>query len=188
MASSTAETAVRDYLAYLRDPASAKADTSELEGRIAATDDPIERIRLRQQLNDTADPGPTLRDAFATHAKAWADEHGISAEAFRAEGIKPADLRDAGFPVSGRRATSPQQRRTRRPRVTVDDVKQALPPKGKTFTLKEITDASGASPGTVRKVVLDLLAEGSLSDEGNATDHTGPGRSPKVYKVAKKIT
>lgn len=65
-------------------------------------------------------------------------------------------------------------------------MKQALPAKGKTFTLKEITDASGASAGTVRKVVLDLVADGSLSDEGNATDHTGPGRAPKVYKVVKR--
>jgi hypothetical protein len=152
------EDVVRSYLTALRDPAALRDDEAitEIEQKIEATDDEIERLKLRQQLLDAKAPSLERFEAeFITHAKAWADEHGVTAEAFASEGVPTGVLRRAGFRVGGRgrapRAASGGTGTRKRTRVTSDEVRAAIP-KG-TFTIKTLQEKSGASPAVVRKVV-----------------------------------
>jgi hypothetical protein len=190
MPNAAAETAVRDYLRALKDPASLRDEDviNDLTKRLEQSDDALERLRLRQQLLDAEAPSvERLEEGFVTHAKAWADGTAISVNAFQAEGVAPDVLRRAGFPVTGARrgrggrtATVPQ--RARRSRVTVDEVRSAIPDGA--FTIKTLQEVSGASPAVVRKVVAEEEAAGQLRSEGTDPDHRGPGRAPVLYRKA----
>lgn len=194
MADGTAEVAVRNYLTALRDPSSLRDEETiaQLQQQLDSSADELERLQLRQQLFDMDSPSVRqFEDEFVTHARAWADEHGITAKAFEAEGVPGAVLRRAGFsvgrggrPSGGRSRSSSTGATRRRSRVTVDEVRSAIP-RG-TFTIKQLQDASGASPAVVRKVVQSELAEGRLTDEGTSKNHSGPGRAPTLYKRAKR--
>ena len=182
---STAEAAIRNYLTALRDPSALRDDAAleQLRQQVEQSGDELERLRLRQQLFDAEQPSAErFEDDFVTHAKAWAEQHGISAKAFEAEGVPAAVLRRAGFSGvrgagrrRGRRATT----RTRS-RVTSEQVRAAMP-RG-TFTIKTLQERSGASTAVVRKVVQEEIAAGRLKEEGTDPDHKGPGRSPTLYK------
>ncbi len=190
MANETAESVVRDYLRVLKDPASLRDEDTinDLTKRLEQSDDALERLRLRQQLLDAEAPdADRLEEGFVTHAKAWADDIPISANAFVAEGV-PADvLRRAGFqlPGAGQRrgrggARQPAAQRARRSRVTVDEVRAPIP--DGTFTVKTLQEVSGASPAVVRKVVAEEESAGRLRSEGTDPDHRGPGRAPVLYR------
>lgn len=194
MASSSAETAIRDYLTALRDPSALRDDDSiaQLREQLESADDELQRLQVRQQILDSESPSvERYEDEFVTHAKAWADQHGISAKAFEAEGVSGQVLRRAGFSgvgrggrrssSTGRRSSGGGQQRTRT-RVTVDEVRAAIP-KGP-FTIKQLQESSGASPAVVRKVVQSELASGGLTEEGTDGAHRGPGRAPTLYKRA----
>ena len=186
MATSAAESAVRDYLVALRDPSSLRDEQKikELHERLDAAEDELERLQLRQQIMDAETPQLSrYEEAFITHAKAWADEKGISAKAFAAEGVPLQVLRRAGFSVG--RGRGPSRRGGRagtrtRTRVTSEEVRKAIP-KG-TFTIKQLQERSGASPAVVRKVVEEEIAAGRVTREGTDPDHTGPGRAPVLFK------
>lgn len=183
MASNSAETAVRTYLAALRDPSSLRDEKqlAALKSQLERSTDDLERLRLRQQIFDLENPSVhQYENDFVAHAKAWADEHGVTAKAFEAEGVPGSILRKAG--LSGSRAARGRRPGTRR-RVTVDQVRAAIP-RG-TFTIKTLQDVSGASPAVVRKVVADEVAAGRVKDAGPDPDHRGPGRSPTLYKKGK---
>lgn len=183
MASKSAEAAVRTYLTALRDPSSLRDEgrMSTLQSQLEKSADDLERLQLRQQLLDLETPSIDKHEAdFITHAKAWAEEHGITARAFEAEGVPGQVLRKAGLAPSGRGRRSGSARRATRSRVTVDQVRGAIP-RG-TFTIKTLQEASGASPAVVRKVVAEELAEGRLKEQGADPDHRGPGRAPTLYK------
>lgn len=194
MADGTAEVAVRNYLTALRDPSSLRDEgtIAQLQQQLESSSDELERLQLRQQLFDMDSPSvQQFEDEFVTHARAWADEYGITAKAFEAEGVPNAVLRRAGFSVGRGGGRSSSSRRSpggggtrRRSRVTVDQVRSSIP-RG-TFTIKQLQDASGASPAVVRKVVQEELAAGRLTDEGTSKNHSGPGRAPTVYKRAKR--
>ncbi|MPZ86593.1 MAG: hypothetical protein GEU81_00705 [Nitriliruptorales bacterium] len=184
MPSATAETAVRDYLRALKDPASLRDDETinELGAQLEKSDDPVERLRLRQQLLELeAPPLDRHEQAFRTHARAWAEDHGISLKAFTDEGVPNDVLRKAGFQVGGRRGRGARgSARPRRSRVTTEQVRAAIP-KGP-FTIKHLQDVSGASPAVVRKVVAEEEASSRLRSEGTDPDHHGPGRAPVLYR------
>lgn len=185
MATKKQDEAVRNYLLALRDPDSLKDEDriAELRKAIEQTDDELERLRLRQQLIDAERPAvEQFEQAFVEHAKAWADQHGISDRAFLAEGVPPRVLRKAGFTrVRGDGRRTRQAAKTgRRSRVSADDVRSALP-KGK-FTIKQVQDATGASPAVVRRVVTEEAEAGRVSDLGTDPDHKGPGRAPRLYE------
>lgn len=186
MASAVAESAVRNYLTALKDPQSLRDEDriAELEKQLVAATDAIERVTLRQQLRDAQNPDtPHHEEEFVTHAKAWADAHGISAAAFLAEGVPTAVLRRAGFSVSqtprggSRRGRKSASGRTR---VSAEQVRAALP-KG-TFTAKGVQDRTGASSAVVRRVVQQEVQAGNVTPVGPDPDHQGPGRSPVLYK------
>ncbi len=191
MASSSADAAIRNYLVALRDPSSLRDDEGirALQQRIDSSSDELERLRLRQELFDTETPSvQRYEDDFVTHAKAWADEHGVGAKAFAAEGVPNQVLRRAGFAGLGRGGRRATGRRggggTRtRSRVTVDEVRNAIPKSA--FTIKTLQETSGASPAVVRKVVQEELAAGRLQPQGTDPGHRGPGRAPTLYKRGK---
>ena len=183
MASNSAETAVRTYLAALRDPSSLRDESrlAKLKSQLERSGDDLERLQLRQQIFDLESPSVhQYENDFITHAKAWADEHGVTAKAFEAEGVPGSILRKAG--LAGSRAARGRKPGTRR-RVTVDEVRAAIP-RG-AFTIKGLQEISGASPAVVRKVVADELAAGNVKEQGPDPDHSGPGRSPTLYKKGK---
>ena len=190
MPNAAAETAVRDYLRALKDPASLRDEDTinDLTKRLEQSDDALERLRLRQQLLDAEAPNvERLEEGFVTHARAWADAIPISVNAFQAEGVPQDVLRRAGFTVAGARrgrgarSTAPAGApRARRSRVTVDEVRAAIP--DGTFTIKTLQEASGASPAVVRKVVAEEESAGRLRSEGTDPDHRGPGRAPVLYR------
>jgi hypothetical protein len=192
MPAPAAESAVRDYLRALQDPASLRDDDQIklLTEQLSTASDGVERLRLRQSLMDAETPSlERHEEGFITHAKAWADEQGISARAFSDEGVSPDVLRRAGFNVGDGRRRGRAQRSTgaptrmRRSRVSAEDVRSAIPSSG-TFTIKTLQDASGASPAVVRKVVSEEAQAGRLISEGTDPDHHGPGRAPTLYRRA----
>jgi tryptophanase len=178
------QAAVRNYLISLRDPSALRDDDAiaDLHSRIEQTDDDVERLRLRQQLLDLQDPPlEQYEAAFVEHAKAWADDTGVTADAFVAEGVPAGVLRRAGFrgvTDGGTRRT--RRTTTRRRRVSADEVRAAIPVG--TFTVKDVQDASGASAAVVRRVIGEEVDAGNVTDQGPDPDHSGPGRAPTVYQ------
>ena len=190
---STDETAVRSYLLSVRDPSALRDRDAiaELNTKLEQADDELERLQLRQQLLDSENPSlDRYEDAFVEHAKAWAERTGITADAFLAEGACRV-LRRAGFRGGtggggGRRTTSTRttssstRSTSARSRVSADEVREAMP--SGTFTVKDLQERSGASAAVVRRVILEEVEAGNVSDEGSDPDHTGPGRAPKLYR------
>lgn len=181
------ETIIRTYLSALRDPSSLKDDEAVAgkQQELDATEDSISRLRLHQELRMLSAPSlDAVEDDFVVHGKAWAEEQGISAEAFAAEGVPSSVLRRAGFSVargkegSGRKPVT--RRRTSGTRVTTDEVIAAMPKAA--FTVKVLREISGASPAVVRKAITAEVQAGRLVDGGTDPDHTGPGRSPTLYR------
>jgi tryptophanase len=181
------QAAVQNYLISLRDPSALRDDDAitTLQETIDQTDDALERLTLRQQLLDLQHPPlEKYEAAFVEHAKAWADDTGVTADAFKAEGVPAAVLRRAGF----RRVTNGDTRRTPRAgqpsrtrrRVSADEVRAAIP--SGTFTVKDVQQASGASAAIVRRVISEEVDAGNLTDEGPDPKHAGPGRAPTVYQ------
>jgi hypothetical protein len=175
-----AEAAVRDYLRALHDPDSLRDDkrVKQLTKQLTSSTDGVKRLRLRQDLLNAESPSiQRYEDGFVTHARAWAQEGGISPKAFSDEGVSLEVLRRAGFNVGrGRR----QSARSRHTRVTADDIRTAIP--AGSFTIKQLQDAIGASPAVVRKVVAEEVQTGRLRNEGTDPDHRGPGRAPLLYR------
>jgi hypothetical protein len=186
MVSAAAEEAVRTYLTALKDPASLHdADAvSKLEREIGETDDPIRRLVLQQELLDAQRPSvERYEEAFTKHAKAWAEEHGVTAEAFASEGVPAAVLRRAGFAVRGGRGRGRPSGRSssgRRTRVSAEEVRKAIP-RG-TFTIRKLEERTGASTAVVRKVVQAEIDAGRVTETGTDRDHSGPARAPTLYR------
>lgn len=184
MVSTAAESAVRDYLTALKDPNSLRDEQriAQLEKELSESDDRISRVMLRQQLLDARNPGAhTYEDAFATHGKAWADSHGISAAAFLAEGVPASVLRRAGFSVSdGGRDQGKRRKQGARSGVSAEQVRASLPT-GE-FTAKQVQQATGASAGMVRRVLQQEVEAGNVATAGTDPQHQGPGRAPVLYR------
>lgn len=179
----TRDEPIRRYLQYLSDPSSIidRDRVADLQAKLDASSDAVERLTLRQQLDEARSGDDTaVRDAFVTHAKAWADDHGVSAGAFQAEGVPRDVLADAGLIAKrGRKTRAP------RSRVTADDVRKALPrKKTERVTVNSLAAKTGASVGTVRAVVKEEVEAGRLREVGSDPDHSGPGRAPILYAKA----
>jgi hypothetical protein len=180
--------AVRDYLIALRDPAALRDDAAiaDLKTKLDRSDDGLQRVQLRQQLLNLERPAlEQYEDAFVEHSKAWADQTGISGDAFAAEGVPTDVLRRAGFHVRttgrrrGRRGASARVTRTRS-RVSADEIRAAIP--SGAFTVKDLQERSGASAAVVRRVIQEQVDAGHLARQGVDPNHTGPGRAPSVYQ------
>lgn len=183
MASTAAENAVRNYLTALKDPSSLRDEQriAQLETELGESSDRIGRVMLRQQLLDARNPASHgYEEAFATHAKAWADDHGISAAAFLAEGVPSPVLRRAGFSVAPARQDGQGRRASNRSGVSAEQVRQSLPTG--TFTAKSVQESTGASAAVVRRVIHQEVDAGNVTTSGPDPDHQGPGRAPTLYR------
>lgn len=184
----SAEDAVRRYLAWIDDPDSA-VDQDALEAAEAAfaeADDPLQRLhaaaaRERASATDVA----ALERDFVAHAKAYADANHIPATAFAAVGVGADVLNRAGFAIGagrGRRSSAAAAPR-RAPQVSAEAIKAAVDQVGERFTLAQLAEAAGGgSPATVRKAVDELIAAGRVTKLGPDPDHQGPGRAPTQYQ------
>jgi hypothetical protein len=185
MAATSAEDAVRRYLAALKDPSSLRDDDkiNALRSQLESSGDELERLRLRQQLHEAENPQLTsFEDDFVTHARAWAEEQGIGGRAFAEEGVPDGVLRRAGLSPGRRARRGGRRGGAPRSRVTADEVRAAIP--RKRFTTKMLQESSGASPAVVRKVIAEEEQQGRLANHGPDPDHRGPGRAPTLYKKA----
>jgi len=186
MASSAADSAVRNYLMALRDPRALRDEDkiSKLQAKLDSSSDELERLRIRQEIIDAQAPSlDRYEDDFVSHAKAWADSVGITERAFLEEGVPPNVLRRAGFRVAGGRGRprgSGSRGGRTRTRVSSEEVRAAIP-RGN-FTIKQLQEATGASPAVVRKVVQEEEAAGRVAKAGTEKSSGGPGRSATVYK------
>lgn len=181
--------AVRDYLLAKRNPDALKDEdeVKRLEEQLAETEDPVDRLRLRQQIIDSREVDVRrYEQVFVEHAKEWADQKGVGHEAFLAEGVDPAVLRRAGFHVPRDSAQRAVRRRgsraaTTRRRVSPDAVRAAIPRDGQ-FTIGDLQKSSGASPAVVRRVVREEVDAGHVKEAGLDPTSKGPGRSPVLYE------
>lgn len=188
-----AEQAVRSYLEFLVDPSSAvdSARVAELERALASSNDVIAKLKLHGELErsrqgDVAE----LRSAFARHARAWAQRNDVNVEAFRALGVSDIALAESGFELgrntTGRVKNAPVVRAARAQRstnVSAKTIREAILGRTGSFTLARVMAEAGGSPGTIRKVVDELEADGRVRNEGADPHHSGRGRSPHLFRV-----
>ncbi len=98
-----ADEAVRRYLEALEDPTKA-VDwdlVDDLARRIDASDDPVERVRLRGEWRRAHEPvWEPLEQDFIQFAQRWADANGVIGDDFAAEGVPLQILDRAGLEYS----------------------------------------------------------------------------------------
>ncbi|MBI2711034.1 MAG: hypothetical protein HYX34_15295 [Actinobacteria bacterium] len=192
------EAAVRLYLLYLQDPTSLvdKSAVEAAQREVDAASDPIDKLKALAALERAkrTDAGE-LRAAFIGMAKQYAEAEGIPVSAFLELGVAEDVLADAGWDVgrarrrSRRGSPAPSSnghgRRSRAPRVSIADVKEAAMAIDGPFTLNDVAErAGGGSPATVRKAVEELVDSGRVVRLGPAPGHHGPGRAPTRYARA----
>lgn len=182
--------AIRLYLMFLEDPTSLRdeAEIKKREAAVEGTKDPVDKLLAIAHLERAQNvDGSEFRDAFIRDAKPWADENGVTVSAFVKMGVPIEDLRSARFDVGRRKsgtargaaaASSP----TGRTRVSVETVQESALGMTEAFTLAALRDRTGASLGTIRKVVGELVESGQLGDLGPDPDHDGRGRAPTLYR------
>ncbi len=179
-----AESAVRNYLLWLRNPESLRdeAAIADLQAKVDSASDPVEEVQLRSELKRLADvDGSSFRNEFLAHARGWAEENAVSAEAFREMGVSSADLRDAGLIASQARGGSGSGS-GRRTRVSPEVIRESVPTG--TFSARDLEAISGASTATVRKVINSMIDNGQLVDLGADPQWGGRGRAPILYRIA----
>lgn len=190
----TPESAVRSYLLYLDDPSKLidQRAVDKAEAAVAKANEPIARLRALADLEHAREADvDQLRDAFVSHAKAYADEQSIPASAFREMGVPSDVLDEAGLgtgrgPKPGNRGrTASGAARVRAPRVPLEQIKAATSRLSKRFTLSDLGEkAGGGSPATLRKAVDELIAEGRVTKIGPMENYSGRGRAPTVYELS----
>lgn len=167
------EAAVRGYLLMLHDRSwlTAVPEYERLRQERDQAADPLERVRLDGQLRQLERAlADRCEAAFVACAKQWAEAHGVTAEAFRVEGV-PADvLRRAGFPLREDRARSRPASQGGRASPTTSDIRAAMPP-GR-FTVDDIEQRTGASRGAVRRAIRLMLQRGEVEQVRPADDST----------------
>ncbi len=183
----SSEQAVRAYLTYLSDPTRLVDEdaVAEADRAVATASDPVDRLRAVARRERIAQvDGAALEAAFVAEAKAFADAEDIPVAAFTELGVDPGVLRRAGFDLPGSARASggaSASRASRSPRVSAETVRDVAIGFKELFTVSDLEEATGASVGTVRRVIAELLEIGSIRDIGPDPDHTGPGRAPTRY-------
>lgn len=174
MANSEAEKAVSQYLTFLHDPDSL-IDTDqieELQQQLQEESNPTMRLQLQSELKQCSQPDEEqLREKFAIHAKAWADENGVVADAFIQEGVSPSVLSEAGFDID-----------TNTKRSSTDEVVNWIHSQRYQFTIQKAMQATGASRHTVRKALN--IAGVRTAGPG---DSDGPGRAPELFDPPEEL-
>lgn len=181
----TADTAVREYLMFVADPAQLvdQRTVQKLERRVAAAADPIERLIAIAEHERAIHPDEApYREAFIAHAKAWATARDVPVAAFEQMGVTSGVLAAAGMTPSRAPRGRTAQAKASKSSVTVDDVKQAARRLRGTFTSADVARVAGGSPMTIRKALGQLIDEGAVRRLGPAKDWSSQGRAPIVYE------
>src|SRR5262249_5887842 len=186
--SEEAELAVKTYLATLGKPkprgrqARPKPD---FEAATKGITDPLAKlaaIKAERERVANAVVGNTAEQAFIQYGKTWARIHDYAREDFAALGV-PKRVLDATFGGGGSAPKAPVAR-VRAPRVNPQDLADAVAakPAGAWVTVAGVMREVGGSPATVRKVLDELSAAGTLTNAFDDPKHTGKGRAPKVWE------
>jgi hypothetical protein len=187
----TPESAVRLYLMFLDDPATLVDDevVKELEAKVDAGGDPIERLRTLAQLEraKAADESAYKYD-FIKHAKSWADSEGVRVSAFREMDVPEDVLRAAGLVPGasrrrGRTATTKDvdASRPRRTRSNPEDLREGILALEGQFSVRNVTEAVGGSAVTIKNLIGQLEAQGKVKAAGEKAGNRG--RAAKVWEV-----
>jgi hypothetical protein len=193
------EDAVRRYLQFIEDPATARDEAllTRLRHQLASASDPIEKLHLLTQIGAAESAtGDDLRTRFVRHAKSWADAHNVSSTAFRQLGVPSSALVEAGFTFAvsktpksarsakpGRAGAARPAGGERKPQVSASSISSYVLGLSGQFTIKQIMDNAGGSLGTVNRVLDDLIANGRVRKLGHTDpNHTGRGRAPYLYE------
>jgi hypothetical protein len=185
--SEEAELAVKTYLATIGKPkprgrqARPKPD---FEAATKGITDPLAKlaaIKAERERVANAVVGNPPEDAFVQYGKTWARIHDYTREDFSALGV-PKRVLDATFGGGGVPKTPVAP--SRAPRVNPNDLADAITakPAGTWLTVGKIMHEVGGSPATVRKVLDELSAAGTLTHPIDDPKHTGKGRAPKVWE------
>jgi hypothetical protein len=204
------EAAVRRYLEFVRDPATARDQVSidRLTRQIEEANDVLERVRLLSELEraNQAD-GAELLQGFVRHARRWAAANRITVGAFRSMGVSAVVLAEAGFDLghgtiaerSGTPAVrstlglpgSPGEARVRlrrppskplAPAVPSATIEQWMLNTNGAFTLLDAMREVGGSPMTVRKVADRLVGRQVLRSLGQVATPGARGRAPERFE------
>ena len=185
-ASEEAEQAVKEYLATGGQPKPRGRQARPKPDYEAATKgitDPIaklEAIKAERERVANIVLGDPAEEGFIQYAKVWAKIHDYDREDFAALGISRRVL-DAAFGGGAARAKPVT---TRAPRVSTKDLADAITAKspGTWLTVSGIMREVGGSPATVRKVLDELAAAGTLTDPIDDPKHSGKGRAAKIWE------
>ncbi|HEV7526523.1 MAG TPA: hypothetical protein VGP92_16260 [Acidimicrobiia bacterium] len=188
-ASEEAEQAVKAYLATLGNPkprgrqARPKPD---FETATKGITDPLAKlaaIKAERERVANIVIGDDAEDGFVKYGKVWAKINGYGREDFAALGVSRRVL-EAVFGAGGSGAPRATTASKRAARVSVKDLADAIAAKapGTWLTVNEVMREAGGSPATVRKVLDELAAAGTVTDPIDDPKHSGKGRAPKVWE------
>lgn len=180
-----AETAVRNYLTFLEDP-SKLVDPDEvgrLEASLERAADPVEKLRVATRLHRLhQNDREVYRQAFCAHAKEWSEANDIDVESFRTLGVDDKTLRSAGFKLRPQPSFAKAAARPKTRIVRVEDVKVAAAKRTSEFTMADVSEASGASPMTIRKALNEMIDSGEIERLGPMPGWAQPGRAPILFR------
>jgi hypothetical protein len=185
-ASEEAEQAVKAYLATLGQPRKRGRQSKQKPDFETATrgiTDPLAKlaaIKAERERVANIVVGDSDEDGFIKYGKVWAKIHGYDREDFAALGVTRRVL-DAVFGGGVPRANIAP---TRAPRVSTNVLVEAVAskPAGTWLTVSGVMREVGGSPATVRKVLDELSAAGTLTDPIDDPKHAGKGRAAKVWE------
>ncbi len=195
--SNSAQEAVRRYLDFIANPATAVDDVAVAAAEASIVEaaeagDRLAELEARASLTKAkAADGSELEAAFVAEARTYAQDRDIPVAAFEDMGVPSDVLRRAGLLRSGtRRTAAGSTRSTWAKRVSVEAIQEHMRamPSSSTFTIADLQDALGGSPATTRKAI-DLMPSGEVAEVTDAAviakHATGSrGRAPKVWQRA----
>ena len=185
--SEEAEIAVKEYLATIDQPKARGRQARpkpDFEAATKGISDPLAKlaaIKAERERVANIVVGDSAEDGFVKYGKVWAKIHDYGREDFAALGVSRRVL-DAVFGGGTPRVRATTS--SRAPRVSTKDLADAISakPAGTWLTVSALMREVGGSPATVRKVLDELAAEGTVTDPIDDPKHSGKGRAPKVWE------
>jgi len=189
--SAEAETAVKEYLASLGKPKArgrAVRPKPDFDAATKGITDPLARlaaIKGERERVANLPAADTLESDFVKYAKTWARVNDYSRDDFAVLGV-PKRVLDAAFGTrsAARAAAAPEPTRKRAPRTDAATIAEAIAarPSGSWLSIASVIEEIGGSPATVRKVLDQLSADGTLTMPIDDPNRSGRGRAAKVWQ------
>ena len=187
--STNSEEAVRNYLAYLADPASLvdQPRIDALNAAVSAEKDTVAKLKLisdrdRAQNVDAS----AVRLDFIIHAAEWTKLNNVTTSAFQEMGVSNDVLSAAGLlgkKGRGKAKASSAPRGTRAPGVRSEGIRAAISAKSGVFTISEVARDTGATVATVTKVVNAMVEAKAIKNLGQAEKTGARGRAPMQFSA-----